>query len=148
MLPGLNAKELELLKLSVGPNQRERPLTPIQVAGLLKKTLDNGGSLPTCATYLSLQGTTMLSRFLKLLELDSSLHGSVSWGHTGAGLSFTTAVSVARLKPKDQLSLTKAIRALNLQTPDVRKVTQLVLRTGKSPEVCISEVVDSRASTS
>ena len=147
MLAGLNALELGRLRMSVGygTHKKGRPLSPIEVGGLLRRALDQGVSLQDCAKVLQLAGTGHIGRFLRILELPDDLLHLVDWGAGKNFVGFTAAVELVKVGDgKDQRVIAEAILSHSLNSREVRQIAQLRRRSGRTVEVCIDEVLNMR----
>lgn len=146
MLPGLTDLELGLLRMSVGygGHKKGRPLSPVEVGVLLRKARMHGASRADCAEAAQLHGTGIL-RFLRILDLPSDLLHLIDWGSGKDFLGFSAAVETTKLKdPEDQRALTAAILASRLNSKEVRQVTQLRQRSGRSIDECVREILQMR----
>ncbi len=76
----LTNEERRQLLLSVGTHRGQRPLSPFEVAELFARAISKGATLAECAAAASLEGTTWVSRFLRLLKLPSTVTHLVDWG--------------------------------------------------------------------
>ena len=147
MLPGLSNQEYRRLHMSLGyGNHRSgRPLSPVEVGALIRRTLDCGATLQDCAEHLQLGGPTMLSRFLQVLQLPEDLRYQVDWGRSGKFIGFTTAVQIARLdSPIDQQATATAVLKHGLKTDEVRQVVQIHQRTLNPIGECLERVLAMR----
>lgn len=149
MIHGLSALELARLRMSVGygTHRKGRPLSPSEVGKLLHRARAAGASLGDCAEALGLRGTTLVSRFLGLLDLPSDLLHLVSWGRSGDAIGFSTAVELARVSsPEDKRAVATAVLEQRLQASEVRQVAQILRRSERSVQECLREVVGMRPS--
>ena len=138
---GLQPEEFKNLLLSVGSHRDRRAYTPLEVARCFRKAIEAGASLKNCAQAVHFDGTSMVSRFLRLLELDSKIQYYVDWGRTGTTIAFTAASELVRLKVEDQgVACIEALKNI-LSTSEVKQLVQLRLRSKKPIAVCISEVL-------
>lgn len=147
MLAGLNALELGHLRMSVGygTHKRGRPLSPIEVGGLLRRSLDQGVSLQDCAKALQLAGTGHIGRFLHILKLPDDLRHLVDWGAGKNFVGFTAAVELVKVRDiNDQRIIANAILSHGLNSREVRQIAQLRRRSGRTAELCIDEVLGMR----
>ena len=145
-LAGLSALELGRLRMSVGygTHRRARPLSPVEVGTLLRKARMNGASLTDCAEAVQLHSTG-ISRFLRVLDFPSDLLHLIDWGSGKDFVGFSAAVEVTKLTDAvDQRVLAGAILASNLNSKEVRQVTQLRQRSGRSIKECVREVLRMR----
>ena len=71
MLPGLSPDEMRSLLLSVGSHRDNRDVLPLKVAELFDKAIKHGAKKRDCAISVHFDGTSMVSRFLKLLDLST-----------------------------------------------------------------------------
>ena len=147
MLNGLSILELGRLRISVGYGRQKkgRPLSPVEVGMLLQRARDTGVSLEDCANAINLDGTSHISRFLRILELPNDLQYLISWGNEKDAIGFSSAFELARLKnTDDQYVVAEAILINNLNSKEVRQITQLRKRSEKSISECIKEILDLR----
>lgn len=147
MLSGLSRLEIGRLRMSVGygTHKQGRPLSPVEVGGLLQRARNAGASLHDCAECLKLTGTSQLSRFLRVFELPADIRHLISWGRSADSIGFTTAVQLTRVSDAvDQRAMANAILEQGLRTDEVRQVTQLRQRSGRTMEDCIKEVLAMR----
>lgn len=145
MLPGLTSLEFGRLRLSIGygTHRRSRPLSPIEVAKLLQSTCSSGASLEECAKALSLHETN-IRRFLRILQLPTSLQYLVSWGSAQGTISFSVAVELCKVPNSDQTIVATAAIEHNFNSKEVRQVAQLQRRSSRPLDDCIAEVVGMR----
>ena len=141
MLPGLSEDETKRLIVSVGTHRSGRPLTPCEIALTFQKAINHGASLQDCADAVMLEDTTWVSRFLRTLKLDQSVRHLVGWGHAKSNVPFTSATEVARLDKKDHLLVFTSIIEYRFSSNEIRELVQIRLRSGRSIEKCIDEVV-------
>lgn len=134
MIPGLDSDELRDLILSVGTHKSQRVLTPPEVAMLFKKALDAGVPRGELAEMCLLESTTIIGRFLKLLELRPSVREVVTFGNgSHASLSFTQAMEIAGLpSASDQQDLADLTRKYGFNKREVVAVRQKVQRSSVS----------------
>ena len=147
MLSGLSKLEIGRLLMSVGygTHKQGRPLSPVEVGGLLRRAQNAGASLQDCAECLKLTGTSQISRFLRVFELPADIRHLISWGRSADSIGFTTAVQLARVNnADDQRAMATAILEQGLRTDEVRQVAQLQQRSGRTMENCIKEVLAMR----
>jgi hypothetical protein len=129
----------------VGSHRDQRPLSPIEVARALKSAQDAGASPKDIAAELHFNGPTMVGRFVRLLQLDDAVHHMVSWGNTGATVSFTTASELTRLKSADeQLSAWKAVLENQLTSAEVKELIQLKQRGAPNIEAAVASLLERR----
>jgi hypothetical protein len=136
--------ETRALLLSVGTHKGKRPLSPVEVARLLKRELDAGASPSEVAEAVQFDGTTMVGRFLRLLELSPEIQHLVDFGTDEDSLGFTAAFEMARLPPSDHGELATAILEHQLSSAEVRQIAQLRLRSKRPISECIQGVVRMR----
>ena len=132
------------LLLSVATHRRQRPLSPIEVAGLFAKIINSGGTLSDCGRVANL-GTTWVGRFLRLLKLPATVKHLVDWG-SGAGMvAFTAGTELARLEQEsDKELVVQAVIANRLSGSEVRQIVQLRMRSHRPIQDCIGEVIGMR----
>ena len=148
MLAGLSALELGRLRMSVGygRDRKGRPLSPVEVGLLLRKSLDQGESLRDCARAIQLTGVGHIGRFLRILELPANLRHLVNWGAGEHFIGFTAAVELVRIgDAKDQQAVAASILSHGLNSKEVRQVAQLRERSGRGVSDCIDEVLGMRS---
>ena len=146
-LAGLNALELGRLRMSVGygTHKKGRPLSPMEVASLLRKAREEGASLQECAKALQLDGTGYISRFLRILDLPDDLRQLIGWGAGKHFIGFTSAVELTRVRDvRDQRTVAQAILSDGLNSKEVQQVAQIRKRSGRSVEACIGEILRMR----
>ena len=146
MLPGLTALELGRLRMSVGygGHRKGRPLSPVEVAVLLRKARRHGASIAECGEAARLHGTGIL-RFLRILDLPPDLQHLVDWGSGKDFVGFSAAVEATKLKnPEDQHALVAATLANNLNSKEVGQISQLRHRSGRSIGECVKEILQMR----
>ncbi len=144
MLPGLTPEEARDLIMSVGTHHGIRRLSPIEVAGLFEKAITAGASLRTCACAVGFKGTTMVSKFLRLLRLRSDLHHLIGWGQSGASISFTAASEIARLNEDEQEEAFAAAISNQMTKMEVLHMIQLRLRSHRGVSICATDIVRMR----
>ena len=142
---GLSQEEHQRLLLSVGTHRGQRPLSPIEVATLFAKVLSAGGSLSEGAKAASLEGTTQVSRFLRLLKLPESIWHLVGWGSVAGTIGFSSGAEIARLESDaEEEALVNGVLTNRLSGSEVRQVVQLRKRSKRPLEDCLNEVVGMR----
>jgi hypothetical protein len=145
-IDALSTRERQQLLLSVGTHRGQRPLSPIEVATLFSRVLDNGGSLTECAQAANLEGTTIVSRFVRLLSLSEAVKPVIDWGVEAGSISFSAATEIARLERlQDQEALVQGALMHRLSGSETRQVVQLRKRSGRPLKECLEEVVGMRA---
>jgi hypothetical protein len=146
MLPGLPPDIHRGLLLSVGSHKGTRPLSPSEVANGLKDAIAAGTSSKDLAAMLHLNGPSMISRFVRLLDLPPSVLHLVDWGQTNVTIAFTAASELSRLKShEDQVALSKAALESELTSSEVKSVVQMQLRSKKPIAECIAAIIDLRS---
>ena len=148
MLPGLSKLEFGRLHMSIGygTHKKGRPLSPIEVGRLLRRTREAGASLQDCAHALN--GTSHLGRFLRILDLAPDLLHLVGWGGSRVGsIGFSAAVELAPIcDADDQRTVATAILENGLQSREIRQVVQLRNRSKRPIRACLEEVLGMRPS--
>lgn len=140
----LSPTERRGLILSVGTHRGKRPLSPVEVAQLFQRMLDNGSTLSDIAELVQFDGTTMIGRFQRLLGLAPPIQHLVVFGTEDGALGFTSAFELARLPSADHQEVAMAVLEHGLSSAEVRQVVQLRLRSRRPVDDCISEVVGMR----
>lgn len=141
----LSQEERQRLLLSVGTHRGQRPLSPIEVASLFAKVTAAGGSLSDCARAASLEGTTIVSRFLRLLKLPGAAWHLVGWGSVAGTIGFSSGAEIARLENEaEEDALVHGVLTNRLSGSEVRQVVQLRKRSKRPLQDCLNEVVGMR----
>ena len=141
---GLAASERRDLILSVGTHQVVRRLSPLEVARLLRKTIEHGTSRRACSSALGV-GTTQIGTFLKLLTLAPEVQHLAGWGSASvASVSFSSLAELSRLPTADQVEASEAILRNRLTWKEVVEVVQIADRSGKDVGECVTEVTRRR----
>ena len=141
----LSPQESQGLLLSVGTHRGRRRLSPVEVARMFEKVLAAGGSLSDCASAARFEGTTMVTRFLRLLKLPESARHLVDWGNRPGTLGFSVAAELARLDDEvDEEGVVRGVLKYRLSGTEARQVVQLRKRSKRPVEECLNEVVGMR----
>ena len=146
-LAGLSSFELGRLRMSVGygTHKKGRPMSPMEVAALIRRAVDQGGSLEQCASVMRLTGTGHIGRFLHILNLPEDIRHLVDWGAGRNFIGFSAAVELAKVGDSAvERTIAEAILMHGLNSKEVRQVAQLLRRSGKAIQACIEEVVGMR----
>lgn len=145
MLPGLNLTELRELQQSVGTHRGVRPLTPVEVADRLLRSLQAGASRAKCSKETQLAGPTMVDRFLKLRELPSRIQHLVEWGKSGKGvIGFSGAVELSQFPRENQETMGLKIVEHELTKKEIVSVRQLLERSSDPLPRCLERVLKRR----
>jgi hypothetical protein len=111
----------------------------------LKDAVTAGTPLKDLAAALHLNGPSMITRFIRLLELPQGVLHQVDWGQTDATISFTAASELSRLKShEEQAGLCTAALESELTTSEVKAIVQLRKRSRKPVAECIREILNLR----
>ena len=138
--------ELGSLRLSVDTHAKSRPLSPEQVATGIQRLLSLGHSRAQIAELLGFSGTTMIGRFLKVLEIPEHLRYRVGWGSADEGaIAFSSVPYIVRLPNQEQDGLTVAAVKHRLTRLEIQSVVQLFERSGEPLENCVGRVVKRRS---
>lgn len=144
-LDALVPDEHKRLLLSVGTHRGVRPLSPVEVATLLRRVVASGASLAACAEALHLGGTSQIGRFLSLLKLPEDVQHLVDWGRSGVTVAFTAAFEVSRLEDhEDQRLAAHAVLEFDLSTAEVRQLVQARKRSKKPMDECVRIILKMR----
>ena len=144
-MKGLSSYEIRQLILSVGTHKSERPLSPVEVAKFMRRTLDMGEKRAAIADRLHLDDSSIIGRFVRLLSLPIQVQHLIGWGSDPATVSFTAASDIARLdSPQEQSALAKVALESQLNKSEIVQVVQIRLRSGKSIESCVKAVLNQR----
>ena len=93
------------LLCSVNVPSRNRPLSPAEAAGLIRRMLKEGMSVHEVSKRVSVK-TDMIQQFLSLSKLPPEYQNTIVWGtSTDCGVSFSTATKVARLVDQDDMRI-------------------------------------------
>jgi hypothetical protein len=144
ILPGLTSDEAKNLLLSVGTHHVRRLLSPMEVATLFQKAIKKSASKELCAQFVHLNGSSMVSRFLKLLDLSPLVQLSTDWRQTGPTISFTSAWQLSCFSENEQEVACRYIMTNQLKTKEVEQVVQLRKRSGRNISECVNEVIGMR----
>ena len=139
---GVNAvgEMLRLLR-SVGTHRGDRPLSPMEVAHLLRKATAAGSTRKQCAEGLGL-GQSQIATFLKLPELAREVQHLADWGgSTSASISFSSLAELARLRHPEQAEAANAILRYGLTWKEVVQLVQIADRGAKPVAQCLQEVL-------
>ena len=97
-----------------------------------------------CAKAASLEGTTQVSRFLRLLKLPASVWHLVGWGSVAGTIGFSSGAEIARLENDgEEEALVNSVLTNRLSGAEVRQVVQLRKRS-KAVRIASNEVVGMR----
>ena len=142
---GLSPQQTKNLLLSVGSHRGTRPFSPLEVAETLKVSIDAGAKLSDLASALHLDGTSMVTRFLRLLELSPQVRDWVDWGESGSTIGFTAASELPRLADsEEQNQLGRAALENQLKSSEVKEIVQLRRRSTRLVGECIDEIIRMR----
>lgn len=142
---GLSPSEVRQLILSVGTHKSERPLSPVEVAKLMEKTLKAGEKRNEIADRLYLDDSTIIGRFIRLLSLPDHVKQFIGWGSNPATVSFTAASEIARLNStQDQSALAKLALENQFNKSEIIQVVQIQQRSERSIEDSVKAVLDQR----
>ncbi len=134
---GLSPEQTKRLLLSVGSHRGTRPFSPVEVAETLKISIDAGSKLSELASALHLDGTSMVTRFLRLLDLSPQVRDWVDWGESGSTIGFTAASELSRLSDSgEQNQLGRAALENQLKSSEVREVVQIRRRSKRPLAAC------------
>ena len=144
-MKGLTPSEIRQLILSVGTHRSDRPLSPVEVAKYIQKTLDAGEKRMEIADRLHLNDSTMIGRFLRLLSLPLQVQHLIGWGSDLIVLSFHSATEIAKLEfTQEQIILAKAALEKQFNKSETIQVIQIRQRSGNPIENCIEAVLKQR----
>ena len=142
-MKGVSAENQRDLILSVGIHKQERPLSPIEVAALLEQALSSGSTIKEVSEEILLD-STMINRFLRLLNLAPEIRHLVGWGGR-SGISFSTASEIARLRtPEEQEFLGNATLEHRLSKSEVIQTIEVMNRFHRPVNQCVEEVLRMR----
>jgi hypothetical protein len=139
---GISTDIQKKLLLSVGSHKAIRLLSPVEVAEAVQASLDAGSTLQQVAEFLHLEGTSVLTKFVRLLRLSPDVRHLVDWGKSESTIGFTAASEVARLdNPDEQMQLCQAGLQHQLGSAEMKQILQLHQRSGRSIEDCVAEIL-------
>ena len=142
---GLSPETRKAMLLSVGSHREVRSLSPVEVAQALGASMEAGSSLRELAAALHLEGTSMVSRFVRLLNLSPEIQHLVDWGESKSTIGFTAASELARLPNRDdQIKVCHAALENQLKSSEVKQIVQLQLRLKRSVSESIDQVLRQR----
>jgi hypothetical protein len=145
---GLSTDIQKKLLLSIGSHRDIRLLTPVEVGEAVQTSVNAGTTMQEVAEFLHLEGTSVLTKFVRLLRLSPDVRHLVDWGRSDATIGFTAASEVARLDdPADQLQLCQAGLRNRLGSSEMKQILQLHKRSGQSISDCIEEILKLRPRT-
>ena len=148
MLSGVPPETKRDLLLTVGSHRDDRPLSPEEVARSFQAALDAGSTLADLAALVHFDGTSMVSRFLRLLRLPGDVLRVVGWGQSPRTISFTSASEISRVKqPTEQVAMAVAALESDLTTSEVKAIVQAKLRSDRGIVECIEAITRLRNST-
>ena len=143
-MKGISEAEYQSLVLSVGTHRNERPLSPLEVAELLGKTVAAGTTRIQCAEELGI-GSSQVSAFLGLLNLAPHTRHLADWqGSKAASVAFSTMAELRRLNHDDQTAAANAALTHKLTWKEAVELVQIAIRSGKPIQECISQVLNLR----
>lgn len=145
MTPGLSPDQVRDLVLSVGTHQSVRVLNPVEVAQHFQRALDAGVQRRELADLCLLDTTTIIGRFLRLLNLTPKLHHLVVFGSGRESLSFTQAMEIARIPDLEvQLQFAKLVLEEGLTKGEVAAVCQKLERSDLTVGEAAAEILQLR----
>ncbi len=142
MLQGITVDDQKALLLSVGTHRGHRPASPLEVAAILRKALDAGATAEDLAETCHLRGTTMISRFLRLLNLPDDIHDWIDWQSSAGQLSMTAGQEIGRLGSDHEMrDLARLALESRLTGKEVGQVVMRTRRAGETVTDAVSAVV-------
>lgn len=145
-IKGLSDKEIFLLRATLGRHKKNRHLTPLETADLLKKALSNGESKRDLSNKVNISAD-MVSKFVKLCSIkEITIRTAIEWSSTTeSSISMSTAVELARLtKVDDERLLFGAIKENKLSKSEVKELITLYTRSKKTLNESIQQIIDSK----
>lgn len=142
---GLSADDWCDLVLSVNVHRKNRRLSPVDVARLIKKANVKSDE-STVAEALGFQDLTTFRRIKRLNLVPEDLAELVVWGRgeERGSLSMSAASELLRL-PQDQYKPAfKAAVEYRLSKEEARQVIQIGKRTGKPINECVEQALSTR----
>lgn len=144
MVWGLNTDQHKRLILSVGTHQSVRPMSPVDVSRAFETMRQHGATLKDCAELVHLDGTSMVSRFLRLLRLDPVVEPSVGWPNSDGTIVFTAASEIARLHENDHQIAVQTSIEHGFNSAEIKQLVQLRLRSGEELTKCADQIKEMR----
>jgi hypothetical protein len=139
---GLTNNEFDETLLSIGSHKVARPLSPVEVGKNCEKAVRAGETKRRIATEFGLKGTSMIDRFLKLIELDPDILHLVDWGESKSTvIGFSSASEIIQLPLELHKELANAVCRFKLDKKQTKSVRQLYQRSKRQLEECIADVV-------
>ena len=143
---GISAENERDLILSVGTQKTDRPLSPIEVAGLIERAIRSGTTIGEISKEILLD-TTMITRFRRLSALAPEIQHFIGWGGKSR-ISFSAASEIARLRtPEEQEYVGTAAVEHGLSKKEVIQVVEARNKLGKSIDESVKEILDMRPRT-
>lgn len=145
MLSGLTQQLFRKALFSVGTARGpERPLSPVEVSNVFHSALQAGASRNAIAKTFQLN-STMVARFLRLLDLPSEIHHLIDWGKSKqSAIGFSTASELCRAPRIEQSALAAAILKYGATKDETISIIQLRNRSREPLGICISRVIGRR----
>ena len=140
----LSADLKKNLILSIGTPDKFRTLSPVEVGEGFAIAKKAGMTNSKIAEMVLLKDTTMINRFIKLLDLSENIRHLVGWGETASTLSFSSATEIAKLQVNVQDELAKSALENTLTKLEIIQVIQLLKRSRKDVITCVEEVLKMR----
>lgn len=130
------------LLCSVNVPGRNRPLSPAEAAGLIRRMMTEGMSVQEVSERVSVAEDT-IKRFLRLSKLPPEYRNAVVWGtSTDCGVSFSAAAKIAQLSEQgDMKMLLGASMEHKFTKNEIENIVGL-RRAGRGPDMagCIEKV--------
>jgi hypothetical protein len=144
---GLSVDVQKKLLLTVGSHRATRPLSPVEVAEAVQTSLDAGSTLQEIAEFLQLEGTSQLTKFIRLVRLSPDVRHLVDWGRSDSTIGPTAASEVARLRDREsQVQLCQAWLQHRLGSAEMKQILQLHRRSHRPLADCVAEILQLRPS--
>lgn len=142
-MKGISSENQRDLILSVGVHKGERPLSPMEIAELLKKVVNSGTTIKELSGEIMLD-STMITRFLRLSNLSSEVQPLVGWGGKSR-ISFSTASEIARIKTIDEQNfLGRVTLENNLSKKEVIQIIETRTKFSRPISDCVEEIIKMR----
>ena len=143
-MKGLTVEEYQQLLLSVGTHRNDRPLSPLEVARMLRKAITAGRTRAECAEALGIS-PSQVSSLLNLLEIAPEIQHFADWrGSNSASIAFSTMAELRRLRQSDQIVAANAALSHNMTWKETVQLAQISIRSREPIEECISRVLSLR----
>ncbi len=131
------------LIMSLGTGLGQRVLSPLEVAEGFRDAKNMDFSLKEIAEIVNID-SSMVGRFLNLLQLSPEIRHLVGWRVSDSTIAFSTASHMTRLNVDEQQALTHEILRNRLTRLEVVHIIQLREDVHKELPICVKKVLELR----